>query len=87
MTVAQFTALEDAANSGFAKRVHLLIGVGVRVLPDAKPVGWDTDESFDDHPGIGYKTVTDVASSEDGCPFGSVEVAGWYWDPRDLSLN
>lgn len=84
--MAEHTAMTDSGLDETPKRVHLLIGVGVRVLPRAKPVGWG-DDPFNDHPGNGYKTVTDVASTEDGCPFGSVEVAGWYWDPRDLALN
>ena len=85
--MAQYTAMTDSGLTETPKRVHLLIGVGVRVLPGAKPVGWGDDKPFDDHPGNGYWTVTDVASTEDGNPFGSVEAAGWYWDPRDLSLN
>ena len=70
-------------------RPHVLEGATVRVLPGAVPVGWDEDSmgEFTDHPGNGYRTVTDFAGVDDDSPYGSFEVGGWWWDPRDLLLN
>lgn len=66
---------------------HPLIGQTVRVKPGAKPSGWDPDENFDDAPASHYTTVKDVAVAEEGYPFGTVEVGGWWYDLADVAFN
>jgi hypothetical protein len=74
-----------ATELGYA---HPLIGQSVWVRAGAKPAGWG-DEDFDDpiYGGVSGRTVTDVAQAEDGHPFGTVEVYGWYWDFADIELD
>jgi hypothetical protein len=65
---------------------HPLIGqlMGINEDAGAKPAGWPEDQNFTDYPTRAMSPVTDVSGSEDGYSFGTIEVAGWYWDPKDL---
>ena len=64
---------------------HPLIGEMVWVKEGAKPAGWPEDEEFDDLRG-GYAPVTGIASAEEGFPFGTIEVGGWWYAPESLQI-
>lgn len=65
---------------------HFAIGLTATVQDGATPVGWDESMGEFDLVSASTAQITAVASSEEGCPFGSFEVHGWYWDPADLEI-
>lgn len=65
---------------------HPLIGHVVTVRRGAKPAGWDPDEEFGEDPPV-YATVKDVATAEDGYPFGTLEAGGQWWDFKDVQFG
>lgn len=59
---------------------HFAIGLIVTVRDGAAPVG--TDTPLDERPV--RMPITAVFGQETVAPFGSFEVGGWWWDPRDI---
>lgn len=68
---------------------HPLVGQVAILRAGVKPAGWDEDEPFDELPYADTRrgTIKDVAVAEEGHPFGTVELAGWWWDLRDFILE
>jgi len=64
---------------------HFAVGLVVDVKDGAKPVGWGDDPFTESVPK--YRAVEAVAGSEEGCPFGSFSVGGWYWAPEDVVVK
>lgn len=68
---------------------HFAYSLYADVRKGALPVGWyDSADLFysdfgNDHTG----RITAFADAENGAPLGSVEVAGWYWDPRAIVIR
>jgi hypothetical protein len=86
LTASQLEGTDRPEGHGPGYDRHVLIGAVVTIHPDATPAGWG-DEPFTELDDMPRRTlVTDVASSEENYPLGSVEAGGWYWDPRDLKL-
>jgi len=67
---------------------HFAVGLQAQIKKGAKPVGWPEDEKFEDGPFVYevWRQITEVAEGESGFPYGSFEVAGWYWAPTDITV-
>jgi hypothetical protein len=70
---------------------HFAVGLTAFIKHGAKPVGWDEDSmgEFEDGQYVWerWRPITEVAEGEPGFPYGSYEVAGWYWSPTDLTVQ
>lgn len=71
---------------GCTRTKHFAIGAAASVRAGAKPAGWPEGERYDD--GLPQnRPIEAVAEAEDGLPYGSFEIDGWWWDPADIELR